>query len=115
MVRLRFVLKVFVVGFAALVIGSHAVAAQEPARRVLMLYPYDNARPFSEIAGAAIRRRMVEKSGSNIEIDISFLDLSRFPADADERRSARYLAEKYSGKPLDLIIPLGTEAERFAV
>jgi signal transduction histidine kinase len=114
-VRFRVVFEVFVFGFAALVIGGDAVAAQEPARRVLMLYPYDNARPFSEIAGAAIRRRMVEKSGSNIEIDISFLDLSRFPADADERRSARYLSEKYSGKPLDLIIPLGTEAERFAV
>jgi signal transduction histidine kinase len=114
-VRLRFVLKVFVVGFAALVIGSHAVAAQEPARRVLLLYPYDNARPFSEIAGAAVRRRLDEKSPSKIEIDSIFLDLSRFPADADERRSARYLAEKYSGKPLDLVIPLGAEAERFAV
>jgi signal transduction histidine kinase len=114
-VRFRFVFEVFVVSFAALVIGGHAVAAQEPARRVLLLYPYDNARPFSEIAGAAIRRQLIEKSPSKIEIDISFLDLSRFPADADERRSAHYLAEKYSGKPLDLIIPLGTEAERFAV
>jgi signal transduction histidine kinase/ABC-type uncharacterized transport system substrate-binding protein len=101
--------------FAVLVSAGYSVRAQEPMRRVLLLYPYDNASPFSEISGAAIRRQLIERSGSKIEIDINFLDLARFPAEADERRSARYLAEKYSDKPLDLIIPLGTEAERFAV
>jgi signal transduction histidine kinase len=114
-VQFLFVVRVVVIRFAVLMIAVHPVAAQEPARRVLLLYPYDNAAPFTEIAGAAIRRQLIEKSPSKIEIHISFLDLSRFHADADELRSARYLAEKYSGKPLDLIIPLGTEAERFAV
>jgi signal transduction histidine kinase len=107
--------RVFVVGLAVLMIEARPVDAQEPARRVLLLYPYDNAAPFTEVAGAAIRRQLLEKSLSKIEIHISLLDLSRFSADADELRSARFLAEKYSGKPLDLIIPLGTEAERFAV
>jgi signal transduction histidine kinase len=114
-VRFSLVFKVLVAGLAVLVIGDHPVAAQAPARRVLLLYPYDNGSPFTEIAGAAIRRQLIEKSPSKIEIDVSFLDLSRFPSDADELRSARYLAEKYSGRSPDLIIPLGTEAERFAV
>jgi signal transduction histidine kinase len=113
--QIFFVFRVLVIGVAVFMIEGRPVAAQEPARRVLLLYPYDNAAPFTEIAGAAIRRQLIEKSPSKIEIHISFLDLSRFPADADELRSARYLAEKYSGKSLDLVIPLGTEAERFAV
>jgi signal transduction histidine kinase len=110
-----FLLRVLVVGVAFFLIEGRPVGAQELTRRVLLLYPYDNAAPFTEVAGAAIRRRLIEKSPSKIEIHISFLDLSRFPAEADERRSAHYLAEKYSDTSLDLVIPLGTEAERFAV
>jgi PAS domain S-box-containing protein len=104
-----------VIGVAALMSANWSANAQEPLRRVLLLYPYDNAAPFTEVAGAAIRRRLIERSPSKIEIHISFLDLSRFPTEADERRSAHYLAEKYSRASLDLVIPLGTEAERFAV
>jgi signal transduction histidine kinase len=114
-VKFSFVFSALVAGFAVLVGVGQSVQAQQPARRVLLLYPYDNAAPFTEVSGAAIRRQLIEKSPSKIEIDISFLDLSRFPGDTDELRSARFLAEKYSGKPLDLVMPLGTEAERFAV
>jgi signal transduction histidine kinase len=110
-----FVLRVLVIGVAMLMIESRPVSAQEPARRVLLIYPYDNAAPFTEIAGAAIRKRLVEKYSAKIEIHVGFLDLSRFPTETDELRSAHYLAEKYAGKPPDLIMPLGTEAERFAV
>jgi signal transduction histidine kinase len=113
--QIFFFFRLLFVGVTFFLVEGRPVPAQEPARRVLLLYPYDNSAPFSEIAGAAIKRQLIEKSPSKIELHISFLDLSRFPAETNELRSARYLADKYSGKPLDLIIPLGTEAERFAV
>jgi len=60
-----------------------------------------------------MRKRLVEKSPSKIDIYTDFLDLARFPNESDELRSARYLAEKYAGRSLDIIMPLNSEAERF--
>jgi signal transduction histidine kinase len=111
----QFFLRALVAGLVVLLSVGRLVHAEEPTHRVLLLYPYDNAAPFTEIAGAAIRKRLVEKYSAKIEILVDFLDLARFPTETDELRSAHYLAEKHAGKPPDLIMPLGTEAERFAV
>jgi signal transduction histidine kinase len=113
--QILFLSRSLIVGAIALVMNSWSVNAQGPPRRVLVLYPYDNAAPFTERAGAAIRKRLIEKSSSKIEIHTDFLDLARFPAEADELRSAHYLAEKYARTPPDVIMPLGTEAHRFAL
>jgi signal transduction histidine kinase len=110
-----FVFRVLAIGFAVLMIAVRPVNAQEPTHRVLLLYPYDDAALFTQIAGAEIRKRLVEKFRTKIEIHAVFLDLARFPAETDELRSAHYLAEKYAGKLPDIIMPLGTVAERFAV
>jgi signal transduction histidine kinase len=114
-VQVFFVFRVLVIGFAILMIQVRPVGAQEPTHRVLLLYPYDDAAVFTQIAGAEIRKRLVEKYRTKIEIHAVFLDLARFPAETDELRSAHYLAEKYAGKLPDIIMPLGTVAERFAV
>jgi signal transduction histidine kinase len=114
-VQVPFVFRVFVIGFAVLIAEVRPVDAQEPTHRVLLLYPYDDAALFTQIAGAEIRKRLVEKFRTKIEIHAVFLDLARFPAETDELRSAHYLAEKYAGKLPDIIMPLGTVAERFAV
>jgi len=111
----QFFLRALVAGVVVLVSVGRPVHAEESARRVLLLYPYDNAAPFSEIAGAAIRKRLIEQFSTKIDILVDFLDLARFPTEADELRSAHYMAEKHAGKLPDLIMPLGTEAERFAV
>ena len=83
-------------------------------RRVLLLYPYDNMLPATMIAGAAIRKRLQERSAAPIEFYVDFLDLSQFPGEADQLRTAHYLAEKYAGTSLDVLMPLGIGGQRFA-
>jgi PAS domain S-box-containing protein len=104
-----------IVGMMALVLSSGLVNAQGPPRRILLLYPYDNVSPATLTAGTAIRKRLAEMSPSNIDIRSEFLDLARFPAAADQLRSAHYLAEKYAGNPPEIIMPLSPEAQRFAI
>jgi signal transduction histidine kinase len=106
-------LRSLIIGVVALVLNSGPVNAQGPPRRVLLLYPYDNAHPSTVSAAGGMRKRLVEKSPSKIDIYTDFLDLARFPNESDELRSARYLAEKYAGRSLDIIMPLNSEAERF--
>jgi PAS domain S-box-containing protein len=108
-------LRIIAIGFFALGLGGWSAGAPEPSRHVLLLYPYDDAVPVSAIAGAAIRKRLIEASPSKIDIGTDFLDLARFPTEADEIRSAHYLAEKYAGRLPEIIMPLNSEALRFAV
>jgi PAS domain S-box-containing protein len=98
----------------ALMLNSWSVKAQDVPRRVLLLYPYDNAQPATANAGAAIQKRLLERSPSKIDIAAEFLDLARFPSEADEIRAARYVADKHSTAPPDIIMPLNSEALRFA-
>jgi PAS domain S-box-containing protein len=108
-------LRSLIIGLVALGLNSWPVNAQGPSRRVLLLYPYDNEVPATAIAGAAIRKRMAEKSPSQIDIGTEFLDLARFPKESDELRLARYLAEKYADRSLEIIMPLNLEGLRFAI
>ena len=114
-VQLLFVVRVVVIGFAALMIEVCPVHAQEPTRHVLLLYPYNDTVPVTVAAGTGVRNRLVERYSSKIDIATEFLDLGRFPTDADELRQARYLAEKYAGRLPEVIVPMQSEALRFAV
>jgi signal transduction histidine kinase len=114
-VQYFFVFRVLVIGLAAFIVEFRSVAAQEPTRRVLLLYPYNDTVPVSVASGTGVRSRLVERSSSKIDIATEFLDLGRFPTDADELRQARYLAEKYAGRLPEIIVPLQSEALRFAV
>jgi signal transduction histidine kinase len=111
----RFAFGVLVIGVLVLVIEVQSVGAQQPIRRVLLLYPYDNVNPATVTAGTAIRKRLSEQSSLKIDIHSEFLDLTQFPAEADQLRSAHYLAEKYAADPAQIIMPLGPEAQRFAI
>ena len=104
-----------VIGAVVLMLDGWSVGAQESPRRVLLLYPYDNVVPVLAVAGAAIGKRLIEGSPSKIDIGTEFLDLARFPKEADELRTARYLAEKYAGKLPEIVMPLNSEALRFAI
>jgi PAS domain S-box-containing protein len=113
--QIFFVFKILVIGFVALVFDGWSANAQGLPRRILLLYPYDDTVPVTVVAGAGVRNRLIEKSSSKIDVATDFLDLSRFPTDADELRLARYLAEKYAGRLPEIIVPLQSEALRFAV
>ena len=114
LVPIFFVLKALVAVFVVLLSAGYPVRAQEPTRRVLLLYPYDNVSPATLTAGTAIRKRLAEEPRLKIDILSDFLDLARFPGESDQLRSARYLAEKYAGNPPEVIMPLSPEAQRFA-
>jgi PAS domain S-box-containing protein len=111
--RIFFVFRIVVI--SVLILDCWPANAQEVPRRILLLYPFDNGHPATVNAGAAVRERLLGRlSPSQIDIYSDFLDLARFPSDVDEIRVARYLAEKHSRLPPDIIIPLNSEALRFA-
>src|SRR5712672_727575 len=103
-----------IIGAVVLLLDGWSVNAQEPPRRVLLLHPFDNTQLATASAAAAIRKRLLDRSPSQIDISTEFLDLARFPSEADELRVARYLTDKYASVPPDIIMPLNSEALRFA-
>ncbi|XWQ82789.1 hypothetical protein RWA05_28910 (plasmid) [Sinorhizobium meliloti] len=102
-----------VVIFAATGICSAQDAG--PVPRVLILYPYDERIPATNIVGEAARTRLVEATSGKVGVFSEFLDLSKFPKKRHVARIARYLAEKYSDGRPDLVIALGEESTRFIV
>jgi signal transduction histidine kinase len=114
-VRVSFVFRVLVIGFTVLMVEVLPLDAQESARRILLLYPYDDVSPATLTAGTAIRKRLAEDPSFKIDVHSDFLDLGRFPSEAEQLRSARYLAEKYAGNLPEIIMPLSPEAQRFAI
>jgi PAS domain S-box-containing protein len=113
--QISLVVRVLFIGLAVLMIGRKCADAEEAPHRILLLYPYDSVSPATLTAGTAIRRRLNEEPSSKVDIHSSFLDLARFPGEADQLRSARYLAEKYTNNPPEIIMPLSPEAQRFAI
>ncbi|PDT80334.1 HAMP domain-containing sensor histidine kinase [Sinorhizobium sp. BJ1] len=97
------------------VTGICAAQVAGPVPRVLILYPYDERIPATNIVGEATRTRLLEATSGKIELFSEFLDLSRFPEARHVERMARYLAEKYSDRRPDLVIALGEESTRFIV
>ena len=114
MAQISLVVRVLIC-LAVLMIGRQSADAQQAPRRVLLLYPYDSVSPATLAAGTAIRKRLNEESSSKVDIHSSFLDLARFSSEADQLRSARYLAEKYADNRPEIIMPLSPEAQRFAI
>lgn len=109
-----FLFRYLAVAVVVLMLDSGSVEAQDSPRRVLLIYPFDNAHPATANAGAAIQKRLLERTPSKIDIAVEYLDLARFPSQADEARAARYVADKHSTAPPDIIMPLNSEALRFA-
>jgi signal transduction histidine kinase len=81
--------------------------------RVLILYPYDERIPATNIAGETARARLLEATQGKIDLFSEFLDLSRFPDDVHIDRMARYLSEKYVEHQPDVVVALGEESTRF--
>jgi signal transduction histidine kinase len=87
--------------------------AQKRARRVLILYPYNNLYPVSVSVGEALRKGLLAGSPDALELYTDFLDLGRFSGQEYERRTASYLAEKYREREPEVVVALGPQALRF--
>jgi signal transduction histidine kinase len=83
--------------------------------RVLILYPYDERIPATNIAGESARHRLIEATGGKIDLFSEFLDLSRFPEEQHVESMAHYLSEKYVDHRPDVVIALGEESTKFIV
>lgn len=110
------------IGFLGLALLAICVTAEarsaetvDRVPRVLVLYPYDERIPATNIAGESARDRLREATGGKIDLFSEFLDLSRFPEKGHVDRMARYLAEKYTDRRPDVVIALGEEATDFIV
>jgi len=56
-----FLFRYLAVAVVALMLDSGSVEAQDSPRRVLLIYPFDNAHPATANAGAAIQKRLLRK------------------------------------------------------
>lgn len=88
--------------------------AQE-SRRILMLHAFNYTFPATTITGDAARKRLLEQSRMRIEIDADFMDLARAADPGYEQRVVEFLRDKYSRRPPDLVMSLGSAALPFVV
>ena len=84
-----------------------------PLRRVLVLYSDERLLPANIIADEAIRATFAAESKDRIEFHSEFLDVSRFPGEAQQRRERDFLHDKYRERPPDLVIAGGRPALEF--
>ena len=84
-----------------------------PSRRVLVLYSDERLLPANLIADEAIRATFAAESKNRIEFHSEFLDVSRFPGEAQQQRQRDFLRDKYRERPPDLVIAGGVPALEF--
>jgi PAS domain S-box-containing protein len=87
--------------------------ADEQPRRILLLEGLTVTQPAGVRTLEAFKNRLKERGVENIEMFIEFLELGRFPGEAHKTRTARFLAEKYSANPPDLLMPISRGALAF--
>jgi hypothetical protein len=69
-------------------IEVRAVDQLEPARRVLLLYPYDNFNPVTLTVGT-LSKDFAEEPSLKFDVHLDFIDLARFPHEANQLGSAK--------------------------
>lgn len=94
----------------AMISGGRAAEPEVP--RILMLFANDHRISSAMTMDETARARLAERLG-DVRFYSDFLDLQRFPADADQERIARFLTEKYTGIRVDAVIAVGPQALRF--
>jgi len=96
-------------------IAAHPAAGGDQPRRIYFL---ESLRPTQAAALrtiGAFERRLAEKTSERFEIFIDYMELGRFPSQANADRTAQYLAGKYAEAPPDVLIPLGRAAVPFMI
>jgi signal transduction histidine kinase len=102
----------FSVILAFTLVARSADAADQP-RRILLLEGLTATQPAGVQTFEAFKRRLAERGVENVEVFIDFLDRGRFPGRDQDARTGRFLAEKFSEKPLDLLVPISRGALEF--
>ena len=95
--------------------ASSTVIAQTtmPLRRVLVLYSDERPLPANIVADEAIRATFAVDTSNRIEFHSEFLDVTRFPGEAQQQRERDFLRDKYRERLPDLLIAGGGPALEF--
>ena len=99
---------------AALLLGAIAPAASEP-KRVLLLHSLGREfAPFADVSGR-FREELIRQSTDPVDYYEISLETARFGGAEQERPFVDYLQALFAQRRLDLIVPVGAPAARFAV
>jgi PAS domain S-box-containing protein len=113
--RLRHVTAIFL----TMVLGSGGLVAQTPSstplRRVLVLYSDERLLPANIVLDEAIRTTFASDSSDRIEFHSEFLDVTRFPGEAQLARQRDFLRDRYRERSPDLVIAVADPALRFVL
>jgi hypothetical protein len=96
--------------------GSSVVAqtpSSMPLRRVLVLYSDERLLPANIIVDEAIRATFAVESSNPVEFHSEFLDVTRFPGEAQQQRERDFFRDKYRERPPDVVIAGGGPALEF--
>jgi two-component system, NarL family, response regulator NreC len=99
----------------AVLLPATAVA-EEPARKdVLLLYADSMLLPANVVTDRELRSALGADAATPVRFYTEALDLSWFPDKEVERAMLDLLRAKYANRNLDLVIPVGPPALRFAL
>ena len=89
-----------------ILVVSSVCGAQNPvtAKRILLLYPFDNEVQTYSGFDHALRSRLRSRTGRQVEFYTEYLDLVRFPAPTHSASQVRLLKLKYATQKPDLIV-----------
>jgi PAS domain S-box-containing protein len=85
----------------------------QPAKKVLLLYSYQAVLPGNVEWDTGIREGLEGPEAEPIEFYTEFLDLAHHPEESYLRSLLNLLKTKYSGRKMDLLIPVGDQALTF--
>lgn len=98
-------------------LASGGLVAQTPSstplRRVLVLYSDERLLPANIILDEAIRTTFASDTSDRIEFHSEFLDVTRFPGEAQQERQRDFLRDKYRERSPDLVIAVAGPALEF--
>lgn len=115
--RSRFIRSALLGALLGLLGLTPSALAAEPEARSSVLLLYAEARLLPAIVATDLSIRSTLQSGSESPVHFytEYLDLSWFPGEGHERQLRNLLRQKYADRKLDLVIPAGAHALRFAL
>jgi two-component system sensor kinase FixL len=108
-------LYAFVRGALLLVASGFANVPPATEKSILVLYSERGDLPAIEAVEENLRQVFHASVSPQIELFSEYLDFARFPAEQYERSLVRHLQERYTGRQIDLVIPVAGLSLEFAL
>ena len=112
-VRLLSLAITILLAWTASSVVAQTPSSTPPLRRVLVLYSDERLLPANIILDEAIRATFAAETSDRIEFHSEFLDVSRFPGEAQQQRQRDFLRDKYRERQPDVVIAVSGAALEF--